>query len=596
MYYDNRGRTVQQSRKNPMGGWDRTNTGYSYTGLPLKSRTVHFAGRLIQDNRNNANALKTSYDYNLRSWTGLLAVGWNASNASYGTTFREELRYQNAVPLSQNPVQWSGNISSMDWTCGNDSVTRMYEFTYDGLSRLTNAVYGDSQNNSGTYSRAYTYDLHGNILSLTTPSGTVNVSYSGNRRAGSYTYDSNGNLTSDQDAGLTGMTYNALNLLSGYTHSADGYDTRITYTASGEKTDVSTEDNQIVASHWHRFGNLIYDNSFSYTRLLVDGGYVDISNAGYTYRFYIQDHQGNNRMVTDANGTVLQVNHYDPYGQLLAPISSTSAVSEYRYGGKEWSDVTLSYDFGARNYLPSIPRWTTMDPLAEKYYSISPYVYCAGNPVNLVDEEGKSTYVKRIFDGKFSVIGGNINDGDLSVYVGDYDEKGNFITDYSIGVTTTLYSFYNAEREDWVKDAIIDLSDSSGKDFLDYIAGANLSVLGYAIHAIPKGILDFKRTGGSFGVWFSSEKEVYRGMRVGTDRKGRTIISSARDIGNIVAGYISGSHGIPWWASRKAFDLLQSIQDKESSTESISSQSAQKLGWEMGIIRYNRKKYEINKK
>jgi len=79
----------------------------------------------------------------------------------------------------------------------------------------------------------------------------------------------------------------------------------------------------------------------------------------------------------------------NPFGQLLAPISSTSAVSEYRYGGKEWSDVTLSYDFGARNYLPSIPRWTTMDPLAERYYSISPYVYCAGNPVNLVDEEGR---------------------------------------------------------------------------------------------------------------------------------------------------------------------------------------------------------------
>ena len=443
MYYDNRGRTVQQSRKNPMGGWDRTNTGYSYTGLPLKSRTVHFAGmftgfaeqytytydawdrpltvthglsakgplqtgeytygttsqlhayrydfagRLIQDNRNNANALKTSYDYNLRNWAEVIAVGWNTSNASYGNTFLEELRYQNAGSSSQNPVQWSGNISSLDWTCGNDSVTRMYEFTYDGLSRLTNAVYGDSQNNSGTYSRAYTYDLHGNILSLTTPSGTVNVSYSGNRRAGSYTYDSNGNLTSDQDAGLTGMTYNALNLLSGYTHSADGYDTRITYTASGEKTDVSTEDNQIVASHWHRFGNLIYDNSFSYTRLLVDGGYVDISNAGYTYRFYIQDHQGNNRMVTDDGGMVLQVNHYDPYGQLLSPISSTTAVSEYKYGGKEWSDVTLSYDFGARNYLPAIPRWSTMDPLAEKYYSISPYVYCAGNPVNLVDEEGE---------------------------------------------------------------------------------------------------------------------------------------------------------------------------------------------------------------
>ena len=29
-----------------------------------------------------------------------------------------------------------------------------------------------------------------------------------------------------------------------------------------------------------------------------------------------------------------------------------------------------------------------MDPLAEKYFSISPYAYCAGNPVNIVDPEG----------------------------------------------------------------------------------------------------------------------------------------------------------------------------------------------------------------
>lgn len=46
------------------------------------------------------------------------------------------------------------------------------------------------------------------------------------------------------------------------------------------------------------------------------------------------------------------------------------------------------YDFGARHYTPVLPRWLTMDPLAEKYYHISPYVYCAGNPINLVDPNG----------------------------------------------------------------------------------------------------------------------------------------------------------------------------------------------------------------
>ena len=46
--------------------------------------------------------------------------------------------------------------------------------------------------------------------------------------------DFNGNLTTDPDAGLSGMTYNALNLLSGYTETGSGYQTTIEYSASGE--------------------------------------------------------------------------------------------------------------------------------------------------------------------------------------------------------------------------------------------------------------------------------------------------------------------------------------------------------------------------
>jgi len=35
------------------------------------------------------------------------------------------------------------------------------------------------------------------------------------------------------------------------------------------------------------------------------------------------------------------------------------------------------YDYGARHYNPLVYRFTTMDPMAEKYYNISPYVLCA---------------------------------------------------------------------------------------------------------------------------------------------------------------------------------------------------------------------------
>ena len=47
----------------------------------------------------------------------------------------------------------------------------------------------------------------------------------------------------------------------------------------------------------------------------------------------------------------------------------------------------------ARYLSPNFHRFTTMDPLCEKYYSISPYAYCAGDPVNLVDPEGMQWYL-----------------------------------------------------------------------------------------------------------------------------------------------------------------------------------------------------------
>ena len=45
--------------------------------------------------------------------------------------------------------------------------------------------------------------------------------------------------------------------------------------------------------------------------------------------------------------------------------------------------------FGARYYDPVSCCWTGQDPLAESYYNISPYAYCAGDPVNRVDPEGE---------------------------------------------------------------------------------------------------------------------------------------------------------------------------------------------------------------
>ncbi len=63
----------------------------------------------------------------------------------------------------------------------------------------------------------------------------------------------------------------------------------------------------------------------------------------------------------------------------------------YQYNGKELNRMQGSnlYDYPARYMEPALGRFTAMDPLAEKYYSTSPYTYCANNPVRLVDPDGK---------------------------------------------------------------------------------------------------------------------------------------------------------------------------------------------------------------
>ena len=55
-------------------------------------------------------------------------------------------------------------------------------------------------------------------------------------------------------------------------------------------------------------------------------------------------------------------------------------------------------DYGARYYHPLSSRWTTLDPLAEKYYSVSPYAFCSGNPVNFAikrEQNGLAHFAER---------------------------------------------------------------------------------------------------------------------------------------------------------------------------------------------------------
>ena len=98
-------------------------------------------------------------------------------------------------------------------------------------------------------------------------------------------------------------------------------------------------------------------------------------------------------MIASYSGSLVQSNHYYPFGISFAEGSVTSQ-QPYKYNGKEL-DIERGlnlYDYSARLMDPALGRFSTVDPMCKKHPEISPYVYCAGNPVNLIDPDGRDWY------------------------------------------------------------------------------------------------------------------------------------------------------------------------------------------------------------
>lgn len=363
-------------------------------------------GRIIRQTRiHGLDSLVTTNRYNIRSWI----------EAIENPLFSQKLHYTdgNGTPC------YNGNISSM--TCkGNDKVTRGYKFTYDGVSRMTDATYGEGDlinANPNRFTEQVTgYDKNGNILGLKRYGQTGASSYglidnlvltlngnqlkavndavttsaynngfefkNGAKVTTEYTYDTNGNLTKDLNKNIISIQYNMLNLPSIVSFS-DGSTITYTYSADGTKLRIVHKIGSAITTTDY-LGNVVYENGVA--KLLLTGyGYVSLNDKKYHY--YLQDHQGNNRVVVDSSGKVEETNHYYPFGGTFA---STGNVQPYKYNGKELdAKKGLNwYDYGARMYDPTLGRWHVVDPMAEKYYGITPYNYCFDNPIKYIDPDG----------------------------------------------------------------------------------------------------------------------------------------------------------------------------------------------------------------
>jgi len=261
-------------------------------------------------------------------------------------------------------------------------------------------------------------------------------------------YNGSGALQSDETRGIAMIEYDGANNPRRIQFT-DGNVTEYIYTPNGQKlrvihhTAVPNIKVEVGQVHPLTAGEILYSDSLDYAMdgkilmrnnivryVLFEGGYcqatiitdhiihplpngkkgenkatssplVTSSKPGkrkiqervFLFYYYHCDYLGNIREVVDANGNVVQVNNYYPFGSPYCDTSASKApeLQPYKYNGKELDLMhgLNTYDYGARQYNPVVPIWDRVDPLCEKYYNTSPYAYCGNNPVNRVDPNGK---------------------------------------------------------------------------------------------------------------------------------------------------------------------------------------------------------------
>ena len=410
----------------------------SYDGgepVTVQQLSYNAVGQLAS---NDLGAFAEAYTYNVRG----------AMTGRKSDVFEQTISFSNHFDRLYN-----GSIGMItDKLTGGKSTTSGY--SYDNAGRLTSAmIFLDGK----TRPTGYTYDLNGNITALNRlgynpPSLAERIDdlvyqYDGNKvrkitekapvvisektmnfvdgadEEIEYTYDRNGNMTSDANRGMD-MKWDANNRLSKVENDVmtmsfgrTGSGTKLSknvYTGPKlnptypglrrsnslggypffprDSVPVFPGDSVISvynATLTEYFGAYEYVNG-RFSRLNTPTGYRDSVGT----HVYVRDWQGNIRAVVrrNAQGVVEleQATYYYPYGMPMAE-STNPTANRYKYTGKELlTDHGVNIlDYGARFYDPTTCRWWSTDPKQENYKSFSSYCFNQGDPVNYFDPNGK---------------------------------------------------------------------------------------------------------------------------------------------------------------------------------------------------------------
>jgi len=342
--------------------------------------------------------------------------------------------------------EYGGNISQMTWqTRGREKQS--YTFKYDYINRMTEADYADISNagavTNDRYTEKLTYDIRGNIQTLQrygynsnscgwglidnlsynygaygynpynkvnsiTESSDVSRGFVTQSNGSAYTYDVDGNMTVDPNKGITGITYNHLNLPTLITFTGNRTITFL-YDAGGNKLRKTVVNNGTTLYTQDYVNGIEYKNG-ALEAIYHSEGRVTNIDGSLKYEYAMKDHLGNTRlMFCDRNGDgvikpenapepseVTQENSYYAFGMNMefGAWENTPSVTDnlYLYNNRE-----LNTDFGLnwehndwRFYDPTVGRFWSIDKEAEKPNQVdyTPYHFGFNNPIRNSDPTG----------------------------------------------------------------------------------------------------------------------------------------------------------------------------------------------------------------
>jgi|GEM_PF-1350164 len=232
----------------------------------------------------------------------------------------------------------------------------------------------------------------------------------------SFSYDANGNLTSD---GYKSYDYDCANQLTSVSVSGQ-WKEQFSYDGFGRRR--VRKDYIWYAGNWLQTSEVhyIYDGMLVIQELHFDAQHptqppttvsytrgIDLSSSlqdaggigGLLARtdsndsaFYHSDGNGNVTAMVNSSGSVVAKYLYDPFGNTIAKSGPLADINLYRFSSKEMDSRSGLYYYGYRYYEPNLQRWINRDPIQEEG-GINLYRFVANNPISLIDPLGLISYV-----------------------------------------------------------------------------------------------------------------------------------------------------------------------------------------------------------